>query len=450
MVHERESRGHDTMQLAKALKRKIDDRDAKIGVIGLGYVGLPLAVEFANAGFHVTGIDVDPKKVATIRAGKSHVEDVAAEEVAPLVKKKLLRATTDYRGSGQFDVIIICVPTPLRKTKDPDISYIVSALDELTKEVRMGQLVILESTTYPGTTEEVLRPKLESGGLQAGRDFFLAFSPERVDPGNQTYKTHNTPKVVGGSSPACTEVAAHLYRQAVLHVHPVTSTQVAEMIKLLENTFRAVNIGLVNEIALMCERLELDAWEVIDGAATKPFGFMPFYPGPGIGGHCIPLDPHYLSWKLKTLDYSARFIELASEINSNMPLVVVRHCAELLNQKRLSVKGAKILVIGVSYKRDTADLRESPALDIMRLLERRGAKLNYHDPYNEQVRMDGGRVYRNTRLTPANLARADLVLIVTDHSEFDYDKIVRHAKVVLDTRNATRNVKTHRSKVHKL
>jgi UDP-N-acetyl-D-glucosamine dehydrogenase len=438
------------MQLANALMRKIDNREAKIGVIGLGYVGLPLAVEFGRAGFHVTGIDVDAKKVAMVRAGKSHVEDVTAEEVGPLVKKKLLRATTDYRGSGELDVIIICVPTPLRKTKDPDISYIVSALDELAKEVRKGQLVILESTTYPGTTEEVLRPKLESGGLKAGRDFFLAFSPERVDPGNATYKTHNTPKVVGGSSPACTKVAAHLYGQAVQHVHPVSSTQVAEMIKLLENTFRAVNIGLVNEIALMCERLELDAWEVIDGAATKPFGFMPFYPGPGIGGHCIPLDPHYLSWKLKTLDYSARFIELASEINSSMPLVVVRRSAELLNRKRLSVKGAKILVVGVSYKRDTADLRESPALDVLRLLERRGAKISYHDPYNDQVHVDGGRIYRNTRLTPANLAKADLVLIVTDHSEFDYDKIVRHAKVVLDTRNATRNVKTNRSKVHKL
>jgi len=438
------------MKLANALMRKIDSREAKIGVIGLGYVGLPLAVEFARAGFRVTGIDVDREKVRTVRAGRSHIEDVGSDEVAPLVKKKLLRATTDYRGSGEFDVIIICVPTPLRKTKDPDISYIVAALAELTKEVRKGQLIILESTTYPGTTEEVLRPKLESSGLRAGRDFFLAFSPERVDPGNQTYKTHNTPKVVGGSSPACTKVAAHLYGQAVQHVHAVTSTQVAEMIKLLENTFRAVNIGLVNEVALMCERLELDAWEVIDGAATKPFGFMPFYPGPGIGGHCIPLDPHYLSWKLKTLDYSARFIELASEINSNMPLVVVRRSAELLNRKRLSVKGSKILVLGVSYKRDTADLRESPALDIMRLLEQRGAKLSYHDPYNDEVRMDGGRVYRNTRLTPANLARADLVLIVTDHSAFDYDLVVRHARVVLDTRNATREVKTNRSKVHKL
>jgi len=438
------------MQLARALKRKIESREAKIGVIGLGYVGLPLAVEFAGAGFQVTGVDVDPAKIDTIRAGRSHVEDVSDDEIAPLVRKKLLRAQTNYRGCGKFDVVIICVPTPLRKTKDPDISYIVSALDELAKEVRKGQLVVLESTTYPGTTEEVLRPKLESTGLLAGRDFFLAFSPERVDPGNQQYKTHNTPKVVGGSSKSCTEVAAHLYRQAIEHVHPVSSTQVAEMIKLLENTFRAVNIALVNEIALMCEKLELDVWEVIDGAATKPFGFMRFYPGPGIGGHCIPLDPHYLSWKLKTLDYSARFIELASEINGNMPLVVVGRTAELLNRERKSVKGSRILVLGVSYKKDTSDLRESPALDIMRLLEQRGARISYHDPYNDTVRMDGGRVYRNSRLTPANLERADLVLIVTDHSSFDYEKVVRHAHLVLDTRNATSGVRVNPNKVHKL
>jgi UDP-N-acetyl-D-glucosamine dehydrogenase len=438
------------MQLAKALKRKIENREARIGVIGLGYVGLPLAVEFADAGFQVTGIDVDPAKIKTIRAGRSHVEDVSDAEIAPLVRKKLLRAQDHYRGCGKFDVVIICVPTPLRKTKDPDISYIVSALDELSKEVRKGQLVVLESTTYPGTTEEVLRPKLESTGLLAGRDFFLAFSPERVDPGNQQFKTHNTPKVVGGSSKSCTEVAAHLYRQAIEHIHPVSSTQVAEMIKLLENTFRAVNIALVNEIALMCEKLDLDVWEVIDGAATKPFGFMRFYPGPGIGGHCIPLDPHYLSWKLKTLDYSARFIELASEINGNMPLVVVRRTAELLNRERKSVKGSRILVMGVSYKKDTSDLRESPALDIMRLLEQRGARISYHDPYNDTVRMDGGRVYKNSRMTPANLERADLVLIVTNHSSFDYEKIVRHAPLVLDTRNATSGVRANPSRVHKL
>jgi UDP-N-acetyl-D-glucosamine dehydrogenase len=432
------------------LKRKIESRDAHIGVIGLGYVGLPLAVEFAKVGFRVTGIDLDPAKVASVRAGRSHVEDVATDELAPLVRKKLLTAQDHYRGSGKFDVVVICVPTPLRKTKDPDISYIVSAMDELVKEFRKGQLLILESTTYPGTTEEVLRPRLEAGGLVAGRDFFLAFSPERVDPGNLQFKTHNTPKVVGGSTKACTDIAALFYGQAIETVHPVSSTQVAEMVKLLENTFRAVNIGLVNEIALMCERLGLDVWEVIDGAATKPFGFMRFYPGPGIGGHCIPLDPHYLAWKLKTLDYSARFIELASEINGNMPLVVVRRASELLNRKKMSVNGAKIFIVGVSYKRDTSDLRESPALDIMRLLERRGAKLSYHDPFNATVKMDGGRVYRNSRLTEANLSKADLVIIVTDHTAIDAGEIVRHASLVLDTRNATAGLRHGKSKVHKL
>jgi UDP-N-acetyl-D-glucosamine dehydrogenase len=338
----------------------------------------------------------------------------------------------------------------LRKTKDPDISYIVKALDEITKEARRGQLIVLESTTYPGTTEEVLRPRLEEGGLRAGRDFFLAFSPERVDPGNQQYNTRNTPKVVGGVSSDCTEMAAHLYRQAVETVHPVSSSQVAETVKLLENTFRAVNIGLVNEIALMCDRLGLDVWEVIDGAATKPFGFMRFYPGPGIGGHCIPLDPHYLSWKLKTLDYSARFIELASEINGSMPLVVTRKATELLNQSKQAVNGARIMILGVAYKRDTSDLRESPALDVVRLLSERGARISFHDPYNREIRINGGRVAKVTPLTPANLRKADLVVIVTDHTTYDYDMIVRHARVVLDTRNATRHVRAGRSKIHKL
>ncbi|HXV75407.1 MAG TPA: nucleotide sugar dehydrogenase [Candidatus Polarisedimenticolaceae bacterium] len=438
------------MRLEQELKRKIEARQAHIGIVGLGYVGLPLAVEFAKAGFRVTGVDVDREKVRTLRAGRSHIEDVPSTEVAPLVKQRLLRAQDHYRGSGEFDVVVICVPTPLRKTKDPDISYIVSAMDELVREVRKGQLMILESTTYPGTTEEVLRPRIEERGLEIGRDFFLAFSPERVDPGNRQFKTHNTPKVVGGSTPACTDVAVCLYRQAIQTVHPVSSTRVAEMVKLLENTFRAVNIALVNEIALMCERLQLDVWEVIDGAATKPFGFMRFYPGPGIGGHCIPLDPHYLSWKLKTLDYSARFIELASEINGSMPLVVVRRASELLNRKRKSVNGARILVIGVSYKRDTRDLRESPALDIMRLLDQRGAKLSYHDPYNDTVRIGEGKSYRSSKPSAANLSKADLVLIVTDHSSIDYDEIVRHAPLVLDTRNSTARVRHKPSKVHKL
>jgi UDP-N-acetyl-D-glucosamine dehydrogenase len=421
-----------------------------VAIVGLGYVGLPLAVEFARAGFSVTGIDVNDGVVQGIRAGRSHIEDVPSDSVAELVRRKKLFAQRDHEGTERADVVIICVPTPLRKTKDPDISYIVAALDQIVGRLRRGQLVVLESTTYPGTTEEVLRPRLEAGGLKAGRDFFLAFSPERVDPGNTRYTTRNTPKVVGGTTPACTEVAAHLYRQALEHVHPVSSTQVAEMIKLLENTFRAVNIALVNEIALMCHRLGLDVWEVIDGAATKPFGFMRFYPGPGIGGHCIPLDPHYLSWKLKTLNYSARFIELAAEINGNMPLVVARKAAELLNRQRKSVNGSHVLVLGLSYKRDTSDVRESPALDVLRLLHDRGARVAFHDPYTSSVVIDGGRRLQATPLTPAQLRKADLVLIVTDHSSYDYGEIVRHARLVLDTRNATRDVRQGRSKVHKL
>ena len=437
-------------RLAAELRGKISNREARVGIVGLGYVGLPLAVEFGQAGFRVTGIDVDPRKTEGIRAGRSHIDDVPPKAVAELVRAGRLTAQHHYRGSGKCDVLVICVPTPLSKTKDPDISYIVTALDEITKETRRGQLIVLESTTYPGTTEEVLRPRLEAGGLRAGEDFFLAFSPERVDPGNKQFTTHNTPKVVGGTTAACTAIAAHLYRQAVEHVHPVSSTQVAEMIKLLENTFRAVNIGLVNEIALMCDKLGLDVWEVIDGAATKPFGFMRFYPGPGIGGHCIPLDPHYLSWKLKTLNYSARFIELAAEINGNMPLVVTRKATELLNQCEKAVRGSRVMMLGVAYKKDTSDVRESPALDVLRLLKDRGAKVMFHDPYNREIRVDGGGLLRRTPLTPANLAKADLVAIVTDHSCYDYGMIVRHSKLVLDTRNATRDVRTGRKKIHKL
>ncbi|HKQ59910.1 MAG TPA: nucleotide sugar dehydrogenase [Candidatus Polarisedimenticolaceae bacterium] len=435
---------------AQRLKRKITEREATIAVIGLGYVGLPLAVEFARAGFRVTGIDVDSRKVAGVRAGRSHIEDVADAVLEPLVRAGKIRTQDHYRGCGKCDAVIICVPTPLRKTKDPDISYIVAALEEIAKEVRAGQLIVLESTTYPGTTEEVLRPRLEAGGLRVGRELFLAFSPERVDPGNARFTTRNTPKVVGGSTRRCSAVAAHLYRQALEHVHAVSSTQVAEMIKLLENTFRAVNIGLVNEIALMCEKLDLDVWEVIDGAATKPFGFMRFYPGPGIGGHCIPLDPHYLSWKLKTLNYSARFIELASDVNGNMPHVVVRRATELLNARRKSVKGSRVLVLGVSYKKDTGDVRESPALDVLRLLEEQGAKVAFHDPYNAEIRLDSGGVMRRTALSPSALRRADLVVIVTDHSAYDWKLVARHARAILDTRNATREVREGRAKIRRL
>jgi UDP-N-acetyl-D-glucosamine dehydrogenase len=435
---------------ARSLEQKIAARTATVGVVGLGYVGLPLAVEFAAAGYRVTGIDVDGSKVADINAGRSQVPDVPARELAPLVRAGRLRAQSHYRGSGKLDALLICVPTPLRKTRDPDISYIVAAVDELARQVRAGQLIVLESTTYPGTTEEVLRPRFEAGGLKAGRDFFLAFSPERVDPGNKVYRTRNTPKVVGGTTPECTRIACRLYGHVIESVHPVSSTRTAEMIKLLENTFRAVNIALVNEIALMCERLSLDVWEVIDGAATKPFGFMRFYPGPGIGGHCIPVDPHYLSWKLRTLNYSARFVELASEINGGMPEVVVRRAAGLLNDRRKSVHGSRVLVVGVAYKKDTGDTRESPALDILRLLRERGARVQFHDPYNRELRLDGGARLSGTPLTPVTLRRADLVIIVTDHSTYDFAEIVRHARLVLDTRNATRDLATGRGRVHKL
>jgi UDP-N-acetyl-D-glucosamine dehydrogenase len=433
-----------------ALERKIKDRTARIGIVGLGYVGLPLAVEFARAGFRVVGIDLDGRKCRSVNAGVSHIEDVSIATLKPLVRDGFIRAQSDYKGCGKLDVILIAVPTPLRKTKDPDISYIVASLDAIAPQVRAGQLVILESTTYPGTTEEVMRPVLEAGGLAVGRDIFLAFSPERVDPGNQLYTTKNTPKVVGGSTPWCTRVAALLYGQAIERVHPVSSTQSAEMIKLLENTFRAVNIGLVNEIALMCEKLGLDVWEVIDGAATKPFGFMRFYPGPGIGGHCIPLDPHYLAWKLKTLNYSARFIELASEINGHMPEVVVRRATAMLNDAKKSVKGSKIFVLGVAYKKDTSDTRESPALDVIRLLQEEGAIVSFHDPYAGAIRGEDGRIEKGSALTPRNLKASDLVLIVTDHSVYDYSAIVKSSRRILDTRNATRGVKSGRAKIVKL
>ncbi len=437
-------------RLARALEERIKHRQARVGIAGLGYVGLPLAVEFGRAGFTVLGIDVDSARVASLTEGRSHVEDVPATAVEPLVREGRLLLQDHYRGSGQCDVIVICVPTPLRKTKDPDISYIVAAVDAIAAEAREGQLIILESTTYPGTTEEVVRPRLEAGNLKAGRDFFLAFSPERVDPGNQRYTTGNTPKVVGGTSRACCHVAALLYRQVIEKVHEVSSTQTAEMVKLLENTFRAVNIAMVNEIALMCEKLNLDAWEVIEGAATKPFGFMPFYPGPGIGGHCIPLDPHYLSWKLRTLNYSARFIELAAEINGGMPHVVARRIAEMLNERRRSVKGSRILILGVAYKRDTSDVRESPGLDLIRLLAADGANVSYHDPFVPTLRVDGEKPKRSAQLSPAALARADLVVIVTDHSVFDYAEVVRHSRAILDTRNATRAVRVGRGKIRKL
>jgi len=432
-----------------ALKQKIESRQARVGIIGLGYVGLPLACEFVRAGFAVTGVDTDAAKVEGVNRGSSHVQDVTDEVLASRIGQQGLTATTRVEALGACDAVIICVPTPLRKTRDPDISYIVSAVDGIASALHRDMLVILESTTYPGTTEEVIRPKLESTGLVAGVDFYLAFSPERVDPGNASFNTRNTPKIVGGITPQCTAMAALLYGQAVEKVISVSSTQCAEMIKLLENTFRSVNIGLVNEIALMCARLELDVWEVIDAAATKPFGFMPFYPGPGLGGHCIPIDPHYLSWKLKTLNYYAKFIELASEINSNMPHYVVTRIVDALNSLQKSVNGSRILILGIAYKKDISDVRESPALDIIKLLQDKGAQVIYHDPHAPEVHLDHG-VLRSVSLTDDLLSGSDCTVIVTNHSDYDYARIVAKAKIVVDTRNATRGMSAPRGKILKI
>ena len=435
---------------ARALIDRIRSRQAKLAVIGMGYVGLPLACEFARAGFTVHGIDVDASKVKGLAGGRSHVQDVSEEQLRPLIQKELLRPTADFSVLGGCDAAIICVPTPLRKTRDPDISYIVAAVEAIARFLHPGLLVVLESTTYPGTTEEVILPKLGATGLKVGLDFFLAFSPERVDPGNPRFHTRNTPKILGGVTENCGRVALELYGQSIDRVIPVSSTRAAEMVKLLENTFRSVNIGLVNEVALMCDRLGLNVWEVIDAAATKPFGFMPFYPGPGLGGHCIPIDPHYLSWKLKTLNYTARFIELASEINGQMPHYVVDKVVDALNDMRKSVRGARILILGVAYKRDVGDVRESPALDVLKLLADRGAETRYNDPHAPEIAIDGGEIYRSVPLVQEELQSADLVIIVTNHSTYDYDFIVRHARCVLDTRNATRNVAAGRGRIRKL
>jgi UDP-N-acetyl-D-glucosamine dehydrogenase len=429
------------MNQANVLAEKIRSRTAHVGVVGLGYVGLPLAVEYAEAGFHVTGIDLSETKTARVNAGDSYVGDVPSSVLAPLVQKGLLRATTDFSAIREFDTVNICVPTPLRKTKDPDMSYIVAACGEIERYFHAGMLVILESTTYPGTTDELVLPMLEKSGLKVGEDFFLCFSPERVDPGNTKFQTKNIPKVVGGTTPACTDLGKLFYSQALEKVVPVSSTQVAEMVKLLENTFRMINIGLVNEIAIMCDSMGINVWEVIDAAATKPFGFMPFYPGPGLGGHCIPIDPFYLSWKTKQSGTEARFIELAGQINGRMPHFVVEKIQNALNEVRKPVKGSKILVYGVSYKRDIDDVRESPAIDIMLLLKRRGADVSYVDPYVEEMRLDGGTI----RSGGADAARdADCVVIVTDHSAVDYPALVRDAALIVDTRNALKGIQSEK------
>ncbi len=422
---------------ALELRRKIESRQARVGIVGLGYVGLPLATEFARAGFSVTGIDIDPGKVASLSRGDSYVKDVPTPALKQLVESGQLGATTDFSVVAQLDTINIAVPTPLRKTKDPDMSYILNACQEIAKYLHPGMLVILESTTYPGTTEELLLPMLEESGLKAGVDLFLCFSPERVDPGNPQYQTKNIAKVVGGVTAACTEMGALFYGQALEHVVPVSSTQVAEMVKLLENTFRMINIGLVNEIALMCDRMDINVWEVIDAAATKPFGFMPFYPGPGLGGHCIPIDPFYLSWKTKQAGIEARFIELAGYINGQMPHFVVDKIKNALNEHSKPLKGSRVHVLGVAYKRDIDDVRESPALDIIHLLGKRGAIVTYSDPFVPKLRADGFLAHDMEAIAAEHGAsESDCVVIVTDHRAFDYWRILDRSKLIVDTRNA--------------
>jgi UDP-N-acetyl-D-glucosamine dehydrogenase len=421
--------------ISEQLAQKIQSRTARVGIVGLGYVGLPLAVEYAKAGFPVTGIDLSASKVDRVNAGNSYIADIHAGEFKPLVESGKLRATTDFSVIADLDTVNICVPTPLRKTKDPDMSYIVAATQEIARYFHKGMLIILESTTYPGTTDELVLPMLEKSGLKVGEDFFLCFSPERVDPGNAKFQTKNIPKVVGGTTAACTEIGRIFYAQALEHVVPVSSTQVAEMVKLLENTFRMINIGLANEIAIMCNSMDINVWEVIEAAATKPFGFMPFYPGPGLGGHCIPIDPFYLSWKSKQAGIEARFIELAGNINGQMPHFVVAKIQNALNDHSKPIKGSKIHIYGVSYKRDIDDVRESPAIDIMLLLARRGGQISYTDPHVPLMKLEELELKSQD-----DFSEADCVVIVTDHSAFDYKALVERAPLIVDTRNALKNV----------
>ena len=422
-----------------SLLARIDGREATVAVVGMGYVGLPLAVVFAEAGLTVVGLDISPARMDQINRGESYIEDVPSETVARLVAAGRLRGSTDFADLATADAVSICVPTPLGKTRDPDVSYIITATEDIARHLRAGQVIVLESTTYPGTTREVILPALEAGGLVCGEDFFLAFSPERVDPGREDYTTKNTPKVMGGITPACVQAATALYGVDIDTLVPVSSPEVAEMVKLLENTFRAVNIGLVNEVLIMCDKLGLDAWEVIDAAATKPFGFMRFTPGPGLGGHCIPIDPLYLSWKMKALSYTARFIELASEINTDMPHWWVQKVQDALNDVGRAVRGSRILVLGVAYKKDIQDMRESPSLDIMRLLAEKGAQVNYHDPHVPSFREDGVE-HTSVPDLDAALADAHCVVVATDHSAYDWAAIAARSAVLVDTRHATAGV----------
>jgi UDP-N-acetyl-D-glucosamine dehydrogenase len=423
------------MSVAQDLIAKAERREALFGIVGLGYVGLPLAVELADAGYRVLGFDVQDKVVDGLNAGRSHVKDVTDAQLQAVVQAGRFSATSDMLRLAEPDAVSICVPTPLSKFKDPDVSYIVAATESVKRTLRRGQAIILESTTYPGTTREILLPALESTGLTVGEDFFLAFSPERVDPGNIKYGTRNTPKVVGGITDDCRRVSVALYQPAIDALVPVSTTEAAELVKLLENTFRSVNIGLVNEMAIVCDKLGVDVWEVIEAASTKPFGFMKFLPGPGLGGHCIPIDPHYLAWKMRGLNYKTRFIDLAGELNTEMPLFWVRKLAEALNGQGKAVRGAGVLVLGVAYKRDIDDIRESPALDIIRLLADQGARVTYFDPHVPTF-AENGHEFRSVPLTPESVAAADCIMIVTDHTAVDYRMIRRNARLVVDTRNA--------------
>ena len=426
---------------AAKLLAKIESKRAVLGVVGLGYVGLPLVAEFARAGFRVLGFDVSERVVEGLRSGVSHIQDVPSGVVQNAVKVGLFQPTTDMRRLSECDAISICVPTPLSKTRDPDVSYVVSATQSVAEAIRPGQLVVLESTTYPGTTRELMLPMLEASGLAVGEDFFLAFSPERVDPGNDEWQTRNTPKVIGGITPTCLDISLALYGRVMDTMVPVSSPEAAEMTKLLENTFRSINIALVNEMAQASDRLGVNVWEVIDAAATKPFGFMKFVPGPGIGGHCIPLDPHYLAWKMRTLNYKTRMIDLAGEINSEMPHFVVNKVQDALNAQRKALNGARVLLLGVAYKKDIDDVRESPALDVIRLLESKGAIVDYHDPYVAALHDEPElRGRASVELTKERLQSSDCVIIVTDHSSLDYQRVLRDAALVVDTRNATRGL----------
>ncbi|MCG2726550.1 MAG: nucleotide sugar dehydrogenase [Elusimicrobia bacterium] len=429
------------------IKKAIKERKFRLGIIGLGYVGLPLAVEFAKAGIKTLGFEVNSQKVQTINKGKSYIGDVPNNEVKKISASGKLKATTNFSQLKNQDCIIVCVPTPLGKSKDPDVSYILTATKGIAKYLSEGQIIIFESTTYPGTTRELVKPLLEEKGLRAGKDFFLAFSPERVDPGNKQFTISNTPKVVGGLTERCTKIASMVYKVVANKVISVSNTETAEIVKLLENTFRAVNIAMVNEFALMCDKLNLDIWEIIEAASSKPFGFMPFYPGPGIGGHCIPLDPHYLSWKMKTLNFEPRFIELASAINSHMPEYTANRIAKLLNARKKAVSASKILLIGIAYKPNITDHRESPARDVFMLLEKTGAIVDYYDPYIPKIQINE-KEYKSVKISKMVLKKYDCAAIMTHHADIDYKSIVKNSKLIFDARNALKGIKD--KKINKL